>query len=599
MSDHDEGPVQILTLDGEGTEPVQLLLENLDSISKALEKERCEYVSIISVMGTYRTGKSFLLDLLMRYLRTRARRENRLEDDDGAATPQTQDKPKPTWCVGTTLTSAELPPPDWIREGDARRISEGAQGTSDSRGFGWRGGSEKCTNGIWLWRKPFVLHDLKGRRIGVLLMDTQGAWDGKMSKDQSATIFGLTALLSSKLIYNIQNRIEEDKLDNLDYFTSFAEKACGNTQSDKPPFGHLELLIRDWPNYEDTWNEGQCKQNMEQHLSEHLDPRKVPDDAKDKVMRLRKCFNKIDCFGLPFPGQAVTKPKYKGDIDEIDIDFLHMLDSFTEIFFSDGFPSASAPLGCELTAKAFSQTVRNFVEAFATSRGMALGLRDAFVQVQMMQELQNLVKKYKLTLEERYPDSFVSDQAVMRKEMDDLKEQFQKEMLSKLHPFKLKEDQEKQFMGKLNEEIEEKNTRRLNSNETVVEGAVVKVVASPFVGCGAYLAATFALGHTCFLGAAVLLGSWVQMKKHSGKNNTEMLHPSVFTGMWEDCKRWSMKRYKDVQAMQVVFNNMESNKIVETFVGPTMKAAKAMQVGMAVSNAAGDTGVEMTEKKLR
>eukprot|EP00971_Amphidinium_carterae_P162750 3226795-Amphidinium_carterae.1 len=42
-------------------------------------------------------------------------------------------------------------------------------------------------------------------------MDTQGAWDDSMTKDQSATIFGLTALLSSKLIYNIQNRMRGHK----------------------------------------------------------------------------------------------------------------------------------------------------------------------------------------------------------------------------------------------------------------------------------------------------------------------------------------------------------------------------------------------------
>ena len=47
-----------------------------------------------------------------------------------------------------------------------------------------------------------------------MLMDTQGAWDARMSKErlcfglqsrceeQSATIFGLTTLLASRLIYN-------------------------------------------------------------------------------------------------------------------------------------------------------------------------------------------------------------------------------------------------------------------------------------------------------------------------------------------------------------------------------------------------------------
>ena len=83
------------------------------------------------------------------------------------------------WSIGT---EEEMPLPEWVRQGDATHISEGAKGVSCGRGFGWRSGKDKCTNGIWLWSKPFVLHDLKGRRIGVLLMDTQGAWDDKMTK---------------------------------------------------------------------------------------------------------------------------------------------------------------------------------------------------------------------------------------------------------------------------------------------------------------------------------------------------------------------------------------------------------------------------------
>ena len=54
-------------------------------------------------------------------------------------------------------------------------------------------------------------------------MDTQGAWDGEMTQKQSATIFGLTALLSSKLIYNISMQIQEDKVENLGFFMSFAQ----------------------------------------------------------------------------------------------------------------------------------------------------------------------------------------------------------------------------------------------------------------------------------------------------------------------------------------------------------------------------------------
>jgi hypothetical protein len=62
------------------------------------------------------------------------------------------------------------------------------------------------------------------------MMDTQGAWDSRMTKEQSATIFGLTAIFSSKLIYNLQSRIQEDHIDNLDYFTTFATTVLQSMQ---------------------------------------------------------------------------------------------------------------------------------------------------------------------------------------------------------------------------------------------------------------------------------------------------------------------------------------------------------------------------------
>merc|ERR1719199_2050888 len=81
-----------------------------------------------------------------------------------------------------------------------------------------------CTEGIWVWSEPF-LRIIDGKRVALLLMDTQGAWDSSMTKEQSATIFGLTAVLSSKQIYNVSMQVQEDKVENLTYFMRFAQTA--------------------------------------------------------------------------------------------------------------------------------------------------------------------------------------------------------------------------------------------------------------------------------------------------------------------------------------------------------------------------------------
>ena len=49
--------------------------------------------------------------------------------------------------------------------------------------------------GIWIWSEPFLL--APGSTTGVLIMDTQGAWDSRMTKEQSATVRGRLEVLDT------------------------------------------------------------------------------------------------------------------------------------------------------------------------------------------------------------------------------------------------------------------------------------------------------------------------------------------------------------------------------------------------------------------
>jgi len=601
-------PLKILELKQDSSE-VEILVDNLTLISKSLQRSQANLVSIVAVMGAYRTGKSFVLDLLMRYLKHKAKLEaqaasarkerqyitsdHQMVDDamvpeataaDMEVTPEgvPQQPDEDTWRLGEDNRSQE--PPAWVLQGDSQRIAEGTLGNEEEEGFAWRPGKDKCTQGIWLWSSPFVFTDKEGQRTAVLLMDTQGAWDDTMSKAQSATIFGLTALLSSKLIYNIQNRVEEDKLENLDYITTFAQTVCNELPGSDSPFGHLELLVRDWANYEDGFSTKECKAQMLAHLDDHTNPSKVPQDAVPRVERLKSTFRSMGCSGLPHPGLKVTKPKYNGEISLIDGDFLHLLDEFTKDLFGGDFPQPSAPLGCEITVGSFQQIVMNFAEAFRENADdMAIGLREAFVKVEMMTCRDDISKRFRAQMVKFAPESSVIDPVLLKKEMERTYQCYRDEFVTKLKPWRMKEEEEASYVTDFSQTLREAIATRVVQNDREVEGATMKLVASPVVGLTGY----FLLVHHIILYMVMAAGGYCHAKKWSVRNNAEMYDPSVFQGIADDVKKWGLQRYKDVQAIQIAMVRFNPNNAMETLMKVSNQAgAIAASAGAAAAAAA-------------
>lgn len=125
---------------------------------------------VVSITGALRKGKSFMLNFFLRYLKSK--------------------------YVNHT--------DEWLGD-DNKPLT----------GFSWRGGSERNTIGMLVWPEVF-LHDYpNGKKVAILLMDTQGMFDSKTTFDGSVSIFALSTMLSSVEIYNISNNIQEDHLQYL------------------------------------------------------------------------------------------------------------------------------------------------------------------------------------------------------------------------------------------------------------------------------------------------------------------------------------------------------------------------------------------------
>ena len=227
-------------------------------------------IVVISVAGAFRKGKSFLLNFLLRYL-------NNYDKED------------------------------WLENS-----------TDELSGFAWRGGAERMTTGILLWSKVFVVNLPSGQKVGVVLMDTQGAFDSSSTVKDCATVFALSTMTSSVQVYNLSQNIQEDDFQNLELFTEYGRLAL--EESDFKPFQSLQFLIRDWSYpYEFEYGlEGGSKL-----LQKRLD---LADEEHSELHRVRmhvqSCFSDLSCFLMPHPGLPVAcNPHFKGDLNDITAEF--------------------------------------------------------------------------------------------------------------------------------------------------------------------------------------------------------------------------------------------------------------------------------------
>ncbi|XP_028658597.1 atlastin-3 [Erpetoichthys calabaricus] len=262
-------PVQIVNVHKED-HTFELDIEALESVLLQ-DGVRDLDVVVVSVAGAFRKGKSFLLDFMLRYM--------------------------------SRKKEADL----WLG-GEDEPLS----------GFSWRGGSEPETTGIQIWSEIFVVEKPNKKKVAVVLMDTQGAFDSQSTVKDCATIFALSTMTSSIQIYNLSQNIQEDDLQQLQLFTEYGRLAL--TEISQKPFQSLVFLVRDWscPYEYDYGVDGGMK-----FLDKRLQVKEQQHEEIQNVRRhIHSCFTNVSCFLLPHPGLKVaTSPKFEGQLFDIADDF--------------------------------------------------------------------------------------------------------------------------------------------------------------------------------------------------------------------------------------------------------------------------------------
>jgi len=220
---------------------------------------------------------------------------------------------------------------------------------------------ERDTTGILMWSKIFLVKTPTGREVAVALVDTQGSFDKNSTVRDCATIFALSLMTSSVLVYNLFNNIQEDDLQHLHYFTEYGRLALED--SGQVPFQKLQYLVRDWQfPYEYPYGAEGGNQVLQKQI-------KVEEKQHPELQALRKglisCFSDMTNFLLPHPGRHVaTNPNFKGNLQQIDEEFLEHIQQFMKLLLHPRHLVVKVMGGKEVKAKEIVQYYKSYMEIF-------------------------------------------------------------------------------------------------------------------------------------------------------------------------------------------------------------------------------------------
>ncbi|XP_065447204.1 uncharacterized protein LOC135982830 isoform X2 [Chrysemys picta bellii] len=304
-------PVQLVRLDEEGG-----LILDKEALRRCLEQGgvRDAPVCLVSIIGEQRWGRSFLLNYLLRRLRS----------------PGTSDG-------------------SWMGRED-----------EPLEGFEWRVGNQRVTKGVWVWNQTFWV-PAKGKKVAVLLVDTEGSMDIERNKETSIKLSAMSMLLSSYQILNIGRRVKDPDLEYLEMSLHVAE-VVGEAYGLKP-VQHLDLLVRDWSSSQDLGAEG-----GEQHLRDVRQMLEATSPCKHPKTLEVLSRSSTRCYLMPFPGKRISTGS-EGTLRDMDEDFRDSLrDYVTALVGSAGRHIRKDQHGELLTGTQLAARIENLSDVMKKHR---------------------------------------------------------------------------------------------------------------------------------------------------------------------------------------------------------------------------------------
>jgi atlastin len=321
-----------------------------------------EDIAVIAIAGAFRKGKSFLMNLFPQYLDKRSHIK----------------EPIPLSTNDTLQALIESQSHPWLHD------------IPPDSGFSYKSGTTRHTKGISMWPRAISIEKKDGKRLSVLIVDSQGLYDDQTSGDTDARIFTLIALISSSLIMNEQSNLNSRSIDSLESFLQYASDSA-NQKGKQKMFQRITYLIRDAELLGSFgWESGQSA----------LDPflTKTSSSGGLKISEiLTNNFEKIDAFAMPGPNvETVFKKDFKGSLAHIGYKYLLYLEKFVSNISEEAVPRKDVNFGFTIKRSSFVSFMTNVVNA-TNNKMSAKQFREKEITVargRIETEMDSLLQKY-------------------------------------------------------------------------------------------------------------------------------------------------------------------------------------------------------------
>lgn len=103
-----------------------------------------------------------------------------------------------------------------------------------------------CTKGLWIWSKPIYGVDDHGKRLPLLLIDTEGFGAFDEDTNHDIRIFTLAILLCSYFVYNSLGSIDENAIQSLSFVINLSKHIqlkANNSKNDAGSNKSIENIL--------------------------------------------------------------------------------------------------------------------------------------------------------------------------------------------------------------------------------------------------------------------------------------------------------------------------------------------------------------------